>query len=195
MICGYLIGLIRLEEEPHNTQPRFIWYLSRKNEFNSVYLRLLSLKILLILQMVLCIFCILNSILTLVRAFSFAYGGLKAAVRVHSALICKLINAPIQFFDQTPSGRILNRLVKRKTLFGLCVYCSLTYVCFFLVHLFQILLWSIYNRWLSTVHPQHSSSKFCWLVRDCSSVVLCSGLFHKLKVMFFCFFFLLERSC
>ncbi|KAL0738072.1 hypothetical protein Bca4012_014282 [Brassica carinata] len=59
--------------------------------------------------MVLCIFCIINSILTLVRAFSFAYGGLKAAVRVHSALICKLINAPIQFFDQTPSGRILNR--------------------------------------------------------------------------------------
>ncbi|KAF8107543.1 hypothetical protein N665_0119s0010 [Sinapis alba] len=59
--------------------------------------------------MVLCIFCIINSILTLVRAFSFAFGGLKAAVRVHSALICKLINAPIQFFDQTPSGRILNR--------------------------------------------------------------------------------------
>ncbi|VVA99119.1 unnamed protein product [Arabis nemorensis] len=60
--------------------------------------------------MVLCIFCIINSILTLVRAFSFAFGGLKAAVRVHSALICKLINAPIHFFDQTPSGRILNRL-------------------------------------------------------------------------------------
>ncbi|CAH2078696.1 unnamed protein product [Thlaspi arvense] len=59
--------------------------------------------------MVLCIFCIINSILTLVRAFSFAFGGLKAAVRVHSALICKLINAPTQFFDQTPSGRILNR--------------------------------------------------------------------------------------
>ncbi|WZY85088.1 hypothetical protein YC2023_031472 [Brassica napus] len=59
--------------------------------------------------MVLCIFCFVNSILTLVRAFSFAYGGLKAAVRVHSALICRLINAPIQFFDQTPSGRILNR--------------------------------------------------------------------------------------
>ncbi|ESQ55603.1 hypothetical protein EUTSA_v10024220mg [Eutrema salsugineum] len=59
--------------------------------------------------MVLCIFCIINSILTLVRAFSFAFGGLKAAVRVHSALICKLVNAPTQFFDQTPSGRILNR--------------------------------------------------------------------------------------
>ncbi|XP_020887120.1 ABC transporter C family member 13 isoform X3 [Arabidopsis lyrata subsp. lyrata] len=59
--------------------------------------------------MVLCIFCIINSILTLVRAFSFAFGGLKAAVHVHSALISKLINAPTQFFDQTPSGRILNR--------------------------------------------------------------------------------------
>jgi ATP-binding cassette subfamily C (CFTR/MRP) protein 10 len=44
-----------------------------------------------------------------VRAFSFAFGGLKAAVHVHNALISKLINAPTQFFDQTPSGRILNR--------------------------------------------------------------------------------------
>ncbi|XP_010467156.1 PREDICTED: ABC transporter C family member 13 isoform X2 [Camelina sativa] len=59
--------------------------------------------------MVLCILCIINSILTLVRAFSFAFGGLKAAVRVHNALISNLINAPTQFFDQTPSGRILNR--------------------------------------------------------------------------------------
>ncbi|XP_010488818.1 PREDICTED: ABC transporter C family member 13-like [Camelina sativa] len=59
--------------------------------------------------MVLCIFCIINSMLTLVRAFSFAFGGLKAAVRVHNALISNLINAPTQFFDQTPSGRILNR--------------------------------------------------------------------------------------
>ncbi|XP_010533091.1 PREDICTED: ABC transporter C family member 13 isoform X2 [Tarenaya hassleriana] len=58
---------------------------------------------------VLCIFCFSNSLLTLVRAFSFAFGGLRAAVQVHSTLICKLINAPIQFFDQTPSGRILNR--------------------------------------------------------------------------------------
>jgi len=70
--------------------------------------------------MVLCIFCIINSILTLVRAFSFAFGGLKAAVHVHNALISKLINAPTQFFDQTPSGRILNRLDTRK-LFESCV--------------------------------------------------------------------------
>ncbi|XP_020268555.1 ABC transporter C family member 13 [Asparagus officinalis] len=51
-----------------------------------------------------------NSLLTLVRAFSFAYGGLHAAVRVHSDLLKKLVNAPIIFFDQNSSGRILNRL-------------------------------------------------------------------------------------
>ncbi|XP_038713738.1 ABC transporter C family member 13 isoform X2 [Tripterygium wilfordii] len=59
---------------------------------------------------ILCIFCIINSFLTLVRAFSFAYGGLQAAVQVHNILLSKLINAPVYFFDQTPRGRILNRL-------------------------------------------------------------------------------------
>eukprot|EP00257_Ricinus_communis_P013434 XP_015570863.1 ABC transporter C family member 13 isoform X3 [Ricinus communis] len=58
---------------------------------------------------VLCIFCIVNSSLTLVRAFSFAFGGLRAAIQVHNTLLKKLIDAPIQFFDQTPAGRILNR--------------------------------------------------------------------------------------
>ncbi|KAJ4718638.1 ABC transporter family protein [Melia azedarach] len=58
---------------------------------------------------VLCIFCILNSSLTLVRAFSFAFGGLRAAIEVHNTLLTKLINAPVLFFDQTPGGRILNR--------------------------------------------------------------------------------------
>ncbi|KAJ7951988.1 ABC transporter C family member 13 [Quillaja saponaria] len=58
---------------------------------------------------VLCLFCIINSFLTLVRAFSFAFGGLQAAIKVHNRLLSKLINAPVQFFDQTPGGRILNR--------------------------------------------------------------------------------------
>ncbi|XP_010063576.2 ABC transporter C family member 13 isoform X4 [Eucalyptus grandis] len=58
---------------------------------------------------VLCIFCIVNSILTLVRAFSFAYGGLRAAITVHEILLKRLIDAPVKFFNQTPSGRILNR--------------------------------------------------------------------------------------
>ncbi|KAK7843264.1 abc transporter c family member 13 [Quercus suber] len=59
---------------------------------------------------ILFIFCIINSFLTLVRAFSFAFGGLRAAVKVHNTLLHKLVSAPVQFFDQTPAGRILNRL-------------------------------------------------------------------------------------
>uniref|UniRef100_A0A9I9E0F0 ABC-type xenobiotic transporter n=1 Tax=Cucumis melo TaxID=3656 RepID=A0A9I9E0F0_CUCME len=58
----------------------------------------------------LCIFCIINSFFTLLRAFSFAFGGLQAAVKVHDTLLNKLIHARIQFFYQTPGGRILNRL-------------------------------------------------------------------------------------
>lgn len=60
-------------------------------------------------QAILCLFCVMNSLFTLVRAFSFAFGGLKAATKVHNRLLSKLINAPVQFFDQTPGGRILNR--------------------------------------------------------------------------------------
>ncbi|XP_057968870.1 ABC transporter C family member 13 isoform X3 [Malania oleifera] len=59
---------------------------------------------------ILFIFSIVNSFLTLVRAFSFAFGGLRAAVQVHNTLLHKLNNAPVHFFDQTPAGRILNRL-------------------------------------------------------------------------------------
>ncbi|KAH9715832.1 multidrug resistance-associated protein 11 [Citrus sinensis] len=58
---------------------------------------------------VLCIFCMFNSFLTLVRAFSFAFGSLRAAVKVHNTLLTKIVNAPVLFFDQTPGGRILNR--------------------------------------------------------------------------------------
>lgn len=58
---------------------------------------------------VLSIFCLINSSLTLVRAFSFAFGGLQAAVKVHTKLLNRLINAPVQFFDRTPTGRVLNR--------------------------------------------------------------------------------------
>ncbi|XP_025614974.1 ABC transporter C family member 13 isoform X2 [Arachis hypogaea] len=59
---------------------------------------------------ILCLFCAVNSFFTLVRAFSFAFGGLQAAIKVHNRLLSKLINAPVRFFDQTPGGRILNRL-------------------------------------------------------------------------------------
>lgn len=58
---------------------------------------------------ILCIFCLVNSLFTLVRAFSFAFGGLRAAIRVHDKLLHNLIDSPVSFFDCTPSGRILNR--------------------------------------------------------------------------------------
>nr|QVT92351.1 ABC transporter [Salvia miltiorrhiza] len=61
---------------------------------------------------ILSVFCLVNSLLTLVRAFSFAFGGLQAAIRVHDQLLHKLIDSPVSFFDQTPSGRILNRLYR-----------------------------------------------------------------------------------
>ncbi|XP_065007832.1 ABC transporter C family member 13 isoform X1 [Musa acuminata AAA Group] len=60
--------------------------------------------------LVLSIFGFMNSLFTLARAFSFSYGGLRAAVEVHAELLSKLVNAPVYFFDQNPSGRILNRL-------------------------------------------------------------------------------------
>jgi ATP-binding cassette subfamily C (CFTR/MRP) protein 10 len=50
-----------------------------------------------------------NSVVTLARSFSFAYGGMRAAHQVHKAFINKVITAPVKFFDQNPSGRILNR--------------------------------------------------------------------------------------
>ncbi|XP_021717121.1 ABC transporter C family member 13-like isoform X2 [Chenopodium quinoa] len=59
---------------------------------------------------ILSVFCILNSVLTLVRAFSFAFGGLRAAMRVHDSLLNNLVNSPVLFFDRTPRGRIINRL-------------------------------------------------------------------------------------
>ncbi|KAH7623235.1 hypothetical protein Ndes2526B_g01656 [Nannochloris sp. 'desiccata'] len=50
-----------------------------------------------------------NSIFTLIRAFSFAQGGLVAARRLHSRLVTSILSLPATFFDLNPSGRILNR--------------------------------------------------------------------------------------
>lgn len=61
------------------------------------------------LQKIYIALAVANSIVTLARAFSFAYGGMRAASRVHTAFIQKVITAPVKFFDQNPSGRILNR--------------------------------------------------------------------------------------
>ncbi|KAL4856242.1 ABC transporter C family member 13 [Chlorella vulgaris] len=50
-----------------------------------------------------------NSAVTLVRAFSFAKGGLVAAKRVHEQLLGAVLALPLSFFDATPPGRIINR--------------------------------------------------------------------------------------
>uniref|UniRef100_UPI00358DFD85 ATP-binding cassette sub-family C member 10 n=1 Tax=Myxine glutinosa TaxID=7769 RepID=UPI00358DFD85 len=64
-------------------------------------------------QFYLAIYCGLagaNSCLTLLRAFSFAYGGVCAASVIHNELMFSILQAPVSFHDVTPRGRILNRL-------------------------------------------------------------------------------------
>lgn len=39
-------------------------------------------------------------------------AGLIAAINLHKSLLCGILHAPIIFFDQTPSGRILSRFSK-----------------------------------------------------------------------------------
>ncbi|NWW63280.1 MRP7 protein, partial [Ifrita kowaldi] len=50
-----------------------------------------------------------NSLFTIVRAFLFAYGALRAAAVIHSRLLQRVLKATVTFFDTTPTGRILNR--------------------------------------------------------------------------------------
>ncbi|XP_063822575.1 ATP-binding cassette sub-family C member 10 [Ostrinia nubilalis] len=51
----------------------------------------------------------INLVFTIMRAFLFAYGGVKAAQRIHRMLLKTIIKAKVKFFDMTPLGRILNR--------------------------------------------------------------------------------------
>nr|XP_039268709.1 multidrug resistance-associated protein 1-like isoform X3 [Styela clava] len=41
-----------------------------------------------------------------------SYGTLKAASHLHRDMLCNLLRAPMQFYDQTPIGRIINRFSK-----------------------------------------------------------------------------------
>ncbi|NXN15001.1 MRP7 protein, partial [Indicator maculatus] len=50
-----------------------------------------------------------NSLFTILRAFLFAYGTIRAATVVHNRLLQRVIKATVTFFDTTPTGRILNR--------------------------------------------------------------------------------------
>ncbi|XP_036104761.1 multidrug resistance-associated protein 7 [Molossus molossus] len=50
-----------------------------------------------------------NSLCTLLRAVLFAAGTLRAAAILHRRLLCRVLMAPVTFFDSTPMGRVLNR--------------------------------------------------------------------------------------
>ncbi|NXB70326.1 MRP7 protein, partial [Donacobius atricapilla] len=50
-----------------------------------------------------------NSLFTIIRAFLFAYGALRAAGVIHNRLLQRVLKATVTFFDTTPTGRILNR--------------------------------------------------------------------------------------
>ncbi|NXL76832.1 MRP7 protein, partial [Leptocoma aspasia] len=50
-----------------------------------------------------------NSLFTIIRAFLFAYGALRAAAVIHDRLLQRVLKATVTFFDTTPTGRILNR--------------------------------------------------------------------------------------
>uniref|UniRef100_A0A8B9P5N0 ATP-binding cassette, sub-family C (CFTR/MRP), member 10 n=1 Tax=Apteryx owenii TaxID=8824 RepID=A0A8B9P5N0_APTOW len=50
-----------------------------------------------------------NSLFTILRAFLFAYGTIRAATVIHSRLLQQVMKATVTFFDTTPIGRILNR--------------------------------------------------------------------------------------
>ncbi|KFV54269.1 Multidrug resistance-associated protein 7, partial [Gavia stellata] len=49
-----------------------------------------------------------NSLFTILRAFLFAYGTIRAATVIHNQLLQRALKATVTFFDTTPTGRILN---------------------------------------------------------------------------------------
>ncbi|XP_045354278.1 ATP-binding cassette sub-family C member 10 isoform X2 [Leopardus geoffroyi] len=50
-----------------------------------------------------------NSLCTLLRAVLFAAGTIRAAATLHHRLLCRVLMAPVTFFESTPAGRVLNR--------------------------------------------------------------------------------------
>ncbi|KAJ8001994.1 hypothetical protein DPEC_G00175190 [Dallia pectoralis] len=50
-----------------------------------------------------------NTVFTALRAFLFAYGGIRAASVIHDRLLSAVLKATVTFFDTTPLGRVLNR--------------------------------------------------------------------------------------
>lgn len=78
----------------------------------------------------------LQVLLTLVNRFDLARLGVRAARRLHEQMLRALLRAPMRFFHQTPSGRIINRCSKDTT----DVDRNLTgFLAFFLTSLLQLI--------------------------------------------------------
>ncbi|XP_078503539.1 ATP-binding cassette sub-family C member 10-like isoform X2 [Lissotriton helveticus] len=50
-----------------------------------------------------------NSILTIVRAFMFTHGTIRASLVIHERLLQRVMKTTVTFFNTTPMGRIINR--------------------------------------------------------------------------------------
>ncbi|GAA6053294.1 hypothetical protein JCM3770_006670 [Rhodotorula araucariae] len=59
-----------------------------------------------------CLLAVVNLTLMTGRVAYFSWGGIQASRRIYRQLIVRILQAPIRFFDSTPTGRILNRLSK-----------------------------------------------------------------------------------
>ena len=75
------------------------------------------------LSVLLCI-AAANSVFTFVRAFSFAYGGLVAARKLHEQLLTSVIIAPAKFFQTTVPGKR-----KHKPDCQCCLFHAISYAC------------------------------------------------------------------
>uniref|UniRef100_A0A915DBV6 Uncharacterized protein n=1 Tax=Ditylenchus dipsaci TaxID=166011 RepID=A0A915DBV6_9BILA len=53
---------------------------------------------------------VLNTVFTLIRAFLFAYGGVVAASELHEKLLHRVLYSTVSWWDETPWGRVVNRL-------------------------------------------------------------------------------------
>ena len=58
------------------------------------------------------IIALVNVVLALVRSFSFAYAGLRAARVLHDRLVGSLLRTTFHFYVKTPSSQLINRVHK-----------------------------------------------------------------------------------
>lgn len=54
----------------------------------------------------------LQGIFIIISTYVFAYATMRAAAKLHSNMLERVMHAPMSFFDTTPSGRLLNRFSK-----------------------------------------------------------------------------------